>query len=38
LRKKGFIIGEPKTFFSLTSRGKKEAKDIAKILKQKKLL
>ena len=38
LRKKKLIKGDPKTFFSLTPQGKKEAKDIAKILGQKKLL
>jgi len=38
LRKAGLIVGDPKTSFSLTSRGKKRAQEIAKILCQKKLL
>lgn len=38
LRKKKFISGDPKTFFSLTPRGKREARDIVKTLRQKKLL
>jgi hypothetical protein len=37
LRKKGLVTGDPKTSFSLTPRGKKEAQEIAKILRQKKL-
>ncbi len=38
LRKRKLIDGDPKTFFSLTSQGKKEAQEIAKILRQKRLL
>ena len=38
LRKKQLIKGNPKTFFSLTKNGKKRAIEIAKILKQGKLL
>jgi hypothetical protein len=38
LRKKGLISGDPATFFALTKKGKKEAEEISKILKQKPLL
>ena len=38
LRKRKLIKGDPQTFFSLTPRGKEEAQEIAKILRQKKLL
>jgi len=38
LRKKKLIRGEPQTFFTLTSSGKKEAKEVAETLKQRKLL
>jgi len=38
LRERGFIIGDPKTSFSLTTRGKKEAQEIVKVLRQKRLL
>jgi len=37
LRKKKLIAGDPSTFFSLTSQGKKEAQYVAKNLKQGKL-
>jgi len=38
LRKKKLIKGNPKTFFTLSPSGKKEAKEIAETLKQRKLL
>jgi len=38
LRKKKLIKGDPKTSFTLTPQGKKEAKEIAKGLGQRKLL
>ncbi len=38
LRKRKLIKGDPQTFFSLTSQGKKEAQEITKKLLQKKLL
>jgi hypothetical protein len=37
LRKKKLIVGNPKTFFSLTKAGKKAAEEIAKTFRQKKL-
>lgn len=37
LRSKKLIIGDPKTFFSLTSSGKKTAEEIVKIFRQRKL-
>lgn len=38
LRKMKLISGDPKTFFSLTTQGKKQAQEIAKIFRQKTLL
>ena len=38
LRKERLIIGDPKTYFLLTSAGKKRAGEIARKLKQGKLL
>ena len=37
LRKRKLIIGNPKTFFSLTKLGKKTAEDVAKVFRQRKL-
>ena len=37
LRKRKLIIGNPKTFFSLTKAGKKTAEEIAKTFRQEKL-
>ena len=37
LRKKKLIVGDPKTFFSLTKAGKKAAEEIAKTFRQEKL-
>jgi len=37
LRKRKLIIGNPKTFFSLTKIGKKRAEETAKIFRQEKL-
>jgi len=37
LRKKRLILGNPKTFFSLTKSGKKIVEEIAKSLRQRKL-
>jgi len=38
LRKNGLIKGEPKTFFSLTQKGKKKSLEIVKAFRQIKLL
>lgn len=38
LRKERLIIGDPKTFFLLTSYGEKKAVELSKLLKQGKLL
>jgi len=38
LRRKGLIKGNPSTFFELTKEGKKQAVEITKIVRQKKLL
>lgn len=38
LRAKKLIKGDPKSDFSLTSQGRKEAQEIAKMFRQKKLL
>ena len=38
LRKDKLISGSPKTFFSLTKRGRKRALEIAKVFRQRKLL
>jgi len=38
LRKKGLVKGGPKTFFSLTKKGKKKSLEIVKVFRQIKLL
>ena len=38
LRKKNLITGDPATLFSLTRQGKKQAQQITRVLRQKKLL
>lgn len=38
MRKKRLITGDPKTFFSLTNKGRKKVLEITKILRQGKLL
>ena len=37
LRRNKLLVGDPKTFFSLTKLGKKMAEEIAKIFRQRKL-